>query len=490
MKKSNRRQFIKVVGRGTLAGWLAAKVDLTGATRASAAAHAIYVAKNGSPVENVGAAIELAGGIGRFVGQSDVVVLKPNGQWSRQGYTHTLGMKALIDLILARPGGFDGEVIIAEHIHRTPAQAMGSGYCWNISAGSNRLNNWPDMSYLQLVGDYHSRGIQRVSALPMYDISADPDHWALATGPGDLPANKHGWVRLPQYSSINSRKIIPSYPLFRSSFSGSIIDLHRGGGVWQSGSLTGQAVRLIFLPTLNNHGNNTEDYAGITSAVKCHIGFQEGISLHEVGYDYGRPDAVGDCVGHLITQVFEPTFYLTCAEYSGHISRTSSTATQTKTVGLCTDPVSLDYWMSKHVLFPCNNASYFNPDNNNNTRKTLLGCQAKGVGTVDPEQIDLSLIDLAEISLKVTSPDGGEQWQRGEQRAITWNATGINGNLVIELVRDNSVLGVIASGVPVSAGSFTWTVGRLENGSFVTGSNLKIRIRSEDGQSMAEMKIR
>ncbi len=477
MNKNNRRQFIRAVGRGTLAGWLASKLGLIATPLSSATTHSVYIAKNGTPVENIAAVFELAGGIARFIDSQDIVVLKPNGQWPRQGYTHTLGLKALIDLILARPDGFDGEIIIAEHVHRTPAQAMGSGYCWNIST-SNRHNNWPDMSYLQLVQDYHNRGFLRVTALPMYDVSADPDHWAVASGPQDLQAGKHGWVRLADYTSVNNRKITPSYPLFRSSFSGKIIDLHRGGGVWHNGSLTGQAVRLVLLPTLNNHGQNAEDYAGITSAVKCHIGFQEGISLHQVGYNYDRPDAVGDCVGHLITEVFEPSFYLTCAEYSGHISRTSTTAMQTKTVGLAVDPVSLDYWMSKNVLFPCNNAAYFNPDNNNNTRKTLLGCQAKGVGTVNPNEIDLRLIDLDAASLKVNSPDGGELWQRGEQRNITWTAQGFALPLTIELLQHDSVVGILAEDIPAAAGAYSWTVGRLGNGSFISGSGFKIRIRT------------
>lgn len=53
-------------------------------------------------------------------------MLKPNGQWRRQGYTHTECMKALIDEILARPGGFDGEVIVAEHIHRGVNDSWGA----------------------------------------------------------------------------------------------------------------------------------------------------------------------------------------------------------------------------------------------------------------------------------------------------------------------------------------------------------------------------
>ena len=142
---------------------------------------------------NVQAAFNLAGGIQRFIDQDDVVILKPNGQWPNQGYTLTQSMKALIDVILIRPGGFNGEIIIAEHVHSDHTTAMG-------------------------------------------------------------------------------------------------------------GSYTGQKVKTIFLPNLNNHGSlNLEDYAGPTSPLKCHLGIQDfnvaggTNSLHGVGYnDPISPQAMGE----------------------------------------------------------------------------------------------------------------------------------------------------------------------------------------------------
>jgi len=97
---------------------------------------------------------------------------------------------------------------------------------------------------------------------------------------------------------------------------------------------------------------------------------------------------------------------------------------------------------------------------------------------------------VTEPSLQVTSPNGDETWRRGEMRIITWNATGISGDLVIELVHNEAVLGTIASSVDAAAGTYTWVVGRLQNGSFVTGNNLKIRIRTASGAVLAEKEIR
>jgi hypothetical protein len=120
-------------------------------------------------------------------------------------------------------------------------------------------------------------------------------------------------------------------------------------------------------------------------------------TLHTVGYDTSDPDAVGEAVGQLITQLVIPAFYLTCAEYTGYRGRTASTAAQTKTVGLCADPVTLDYWMCKYVMYPCaTSQAFMNPDYDNNLRRTLAGCNATGVGTLDEAEMAVHLADLSQ----------------------------------------------------------------------------------------------
>ena len=362
----------------------------------------IYVARNGTPVTNVQNVIALAGGIQQFVDHDDVVVLKPNGQWPNQGYTHTLCMKALIDVILDRPGGFAGEVIIIEHVHRAPPpaadNALNTNYCWNMSVG-NRQRNWPDMNYFELVDDYHTQSIPNVTAIPLYD--SGQGGFVAVTGPADLAADQHGWVRTTYTTAANSRTVRLSHPILLSSYSGKLIDLKNG--VWQNGAYNGQKVKLIFLPTLNNHGGlDSEDYAGPTSALKCHLGIVDftgpgSYSLHGVGYNTPvNPQAMGESVGHLITQILKPAFYLTCAEWTGYGNRTGSSATQTKTVGLCADPATLDYWMCKYVMLPCRTSQTFmNPDNDNNLRKALVGCCSKGVGTINESEMVVHQVSLA-----------------------------------------------------------------------------------------------
>jgi hypothetical protein len=406
MTRLSRRQFLAALSATAAAAPFTPLLDRwLPRVMAQGAQHHLYIARNGTPATNVQRAVALAGGIQTFIGHDDAVVLKPNGQWPRQGYTNTENMKALIDVILNRPGGFAGEIIIAEHVHRSapPAadNALLGSYCWNMSTGSNRTNNWPDMNYFELVNDYHTRGFNNVTAIPLYDTGQSAD-FVTATGPGDLAADKHGWVRTTYTTTTNARIVRLSHAVLRSTYSNNVIDLKNG--VWNNGSYTGQPTKLIFLPTLNNHGSfNSEDYAGPTSALKCHLGIVEfagssGVNLHGVGYNTpASPQAMGESVGQLITQIVQPAFYLTCAEYTGYRSRTDGTAAHTRTVGLCADPVTLDYWMCKYVMYPCaTSQTFMNPDNNNNLRQALIGCNGKGVGTINEAEMQVHLSDLSQ----------------------------------------------------------------------------------------------
>ncbi len=392
-----RRQFLKWFGAGIgilLAGSPFKWLRFLKSSRADTVPFNVYVAYNGTPTMNVAGVLQLAGGITRFIDRDDIVVLNPNGQWPKQGYTNTECMKALIDIILNRPGGFSGEIIIAEHVHFSPARALGDDCCWNMAAGTNRINNWQDMNYFELVDHFHNNGHPNVNAIPLYDSNQAPDHWAAVTGPADIPEGKHGWVRTTYTTNTNGATVRLSHAILRSPYSGMLVDLKHG--VWENGGYNGRQVKLIFLPTLNNHSRyNHEDYAGPTSAVKCHLGIVEfagpsgTYNLHHIGYDsHDNPDAVGESVGQLITEILTPVFYMTCAEYTGYRGRTTSTAAHTKTVGLCTDPVTLDYWMCKYVMYPiAPSQTFMNPDNDNNLRKTLLGCHSKGVGTLDESKM-------------------------------------------------------------------------------------------------------
>jgi hypothetical protein len=180
MTRLSRRQFLAALSATAAAAPFSPILDRwLPRVLAQGSQHHLYISRNGTPVTNVQRAVALAGGIQTFIGHDDAVVLKPNDQWPLQGYTHTQALKALIDVILNRPGGFAGEIIIAEHVHRSapPASdnALSGSYCWNMSSGYNRTNNWAEMNYLELVSDYHTRDINNVTAIPLYDTGQSTD---------------------------------------------------------------------------------------------------------------------------------------------------------------------------------------------------------------------------------------------------------------------------------------------------------------------------
>jgi hypothetical protein len=63
-------------------------------------------------------------------------------------------------------------------------------------------------------------------------------------------------------------------------------------------------------------------------------------------------------------------------------------------------------------------------------------------------------------TLRVLSPNGGENWVVGSTHPITWTSTNLAGNVKILLVRLNSTTPsiIIASSVPVLGGVFNWNI--------------------------------
>jgi len=219
-----------------------------------------------------------------------------------------------------------------------------------------------------------------------------------------------------------------------------LIDLKNG--IYDNGYAGQPQLKFIKMPNLNNHGSNAQqDYAGITSAVKSFFGITElendvsgafddghrqvhtyGNSCHG-GTIAGRAFAAGEGVGAWMNACRKPDITLTTAEWVGWGSRTESDATQAKTVGLCDDPVSLDYYMSKYVLYPlATQQPYFNPDYdiaNNQTRQTLNGAASMGIGTANESEMAAYVYDYNspnvyrfDIDRKIDSFRKGEATQQ------------------------------------------------------------------------------
>jgi len=394
MKRINRRNFIKDLGKfagGALIGGhiLDSMLLSPSQAKASILAH-VMVAKNGTPAENVAKAIDMRfGGIENIIGQNDVVVMNPNGQWPNQGAANCACCMGLIELILNRPGGFTGEIIFCEN-----TQFQVDTY-WNMPGYALERNG--PYNFLDMIAHYNNLGFNNVSGVRIWRNINDPGGWPVVSGPQD----GQGWVRRTFQSPTNGLTFAIPYPIIRSPYSNKLIDLKNG--VYDNGYNGQPALKFIKIPNLNNHGQNAQqDYAGVTSAVKSFLGISEvggppNYSMH--CYDLANGSYIaGEVIGGWMNTCRKPDFFLTTAEWVGWGSRVTAEATQARTVAICDDPVSLDYYMCKHVLYPIYPAQpYFNPDYNvssNNTRKTQEGCHSQGYGTTDESEIAAFVYDF------------------------------------------------------------------------------------------------
>lgn len=81
--------------------------------------------------------------------------------------------------------------------------------------------------------------------------------------------------------------------------------------------------------------------------------------------------------------------------------------------------------------------------------------------------------------ITVTSPNGGENWQSGSSRAITWTSSGLTNVKIDYTVNDGSTWASVVSSTAASTGSFSWTIP-----STINSTNCRIRI-SDAGNSAA-----
>jgi len=94
------------------------------------------------------------------------------------------------------------------------------------------------------------------------------------------------------------------------------------------------------------------------------------------------------------------------------------------------------------------------------------------------------------VSLNVLAPNGGEQWVGNSTRTITWvsvqpdhmNYLGPNYTVDIVLLRNGAVRGDVARHVLARSGAFSWTAGRLANGTLVQpGPGYQIKVKHSSG---------
>jgi hypothetical protein len=94
-----------------------------------------------------------------------------------------------------------------------------------------------------------------------------------------------------------------------------------------------------------------------------------------------------------------------------------------------------------------------------------------------------SAIHSRQLSITVTSPNGGETLVRGAVATLTWSYTGNPGASVkIQLYNGTTLIRTITSSTPLSAGTYKWAIPSLQS----LGSNYKIKITSTTNSTISD----
>ncbi len=377
----------------------------------------VFRSVNGKPDENLIKVIELAGRIEEIIGEYDVVVIKPNVQWWNQGAPNLLALKTFIELIMDRPGGFKGEVIVAENCHRgrEPWKSRSSGWMphfeWNSDIkGIKNMN--------ELCAELKKKYGERFSVCHWIDVDAGGMRvYGPQDGPGYVYCDGTGGVPLISYSNglkgDKRREVIMTYPIFQSD-KGTIIDFKNG--VWNKGAYTGQPLRFINFPALNHHST----YCGATSAIKNYLGISDlsggadpnnggrltrgYYNFHSFPFDKWapgpRPGMLGAEIAVFMNKVRKADLNITSAEWVGLASRVRPPMVRTRAVLASTDPVALDYHATKYLLYANSGMSIHNPDDHTSPlHQYLKACADAGGGIFHESCVAIKTFDFSTHSL-------------------------------------------------------------------------------------------
>jgi hypothetical protein len=287
------------------------------------------------------------GGNDGLIDKSDVVLVKVNAQWKYRGCTNSDVIRGLIQRILDHPDGFDGEIVLFEN-----GQGGGSLACDSMWGGqypdtkvhANAENESHSFSYLVDTVFADSRVTQYLLD-PIREIFISND----------------------DHSTDGYRKRFNiSYPCFTTT-KGNRIELK--DGLW-NGTSYDQNIKLINVPVLKHHNG-----CGITGALKNFYGV---LSMSDGKHSERHYKSLGEHCGDMIAKVRPPILnildciWVTQVSWAGYPPEYTTRLNQ---LLASIDPVALDYWAAKHILYPIDKNEEHHPDKFDILRSHLLSAR-------------------------------------------------------------------------------------------------------------------
>jgi large repetitive protein len=114
----------------------------------------------------------------------------------------------------------------------------------------------------------------------------------------------------------------------------------------------------------------------------------------------------------------------------------------------------------------------------NGTAYTFTAKATNAAGTGPASIKSNKVTPKVAAAIMVTTPQGGETWQRGKKYTISWNYTGNPGTTVMIALVERTSSSPIKASTSIGAngqGSYSWTIPKKH----ATGSDYKVRITSK-----------
>ena len=269
-----------------------------------------------------------------IIQSNDLVLIKVNAQWKYRGCTNTDLIRGLIQRILDHPDGFSGEVVIFEN-----GQSRGSLNCDTSASyedGTVHANaNDESHSFVYLVDTIFND--PRVSYFLLDPVRAV-----------FIAADDHVTNGYRPFGLV-------SYPCFTTT-GGRRVELREG--LW-TGDGYGNNIKLLNVPVLKHHDTGGSE---ITAVLKHTYGV---LSMSDGNSGFRHYTGLGETCGRMMASVRTPVLNILDAVWVSHASLTGDppdTTTRVNQILAGQDPVALDYWAAKYILYPIDNNPRHHPD--------------------------------------------------------------------------------------------------------------------------------
>jgi uncharacterized protein (DUF362 family) len=264
-----------------------------------------------------------------IIGRGDVVLIKVNRASPNYASTNLDVVQGLVYRIIHHPDGFGGEVVIVEN-----AQGSNLGRPEMPNANSDNSSH----TYGGLV-DYWNK-ISRVS----YNVLDDVNNSLV----DEFEHDRDGYYMVPsQYIA---------YPKFTTAY-GTKIDLKYG--VWNGTGYDDSGLKMINVPVLKNHRNfgataSLKNYVGL--ACNTCLGINEDIHSRITDYPLNEGGILGryrTYIRNADLDVIDAINVIYCGgPFDKLPNGDSSWFIRTDVLFAGEDPVALDYYAIKHLLYP------------------------------------------------------------------------------------------------------------------------------------------